>query len=178
MRIPNIKLCGMTLCVLLNMQSLSDIAREEAERRQWLEQQGIEEKIIERNEAPSAQKERQANASASAERQKKTSIENASPKNQAIVRRFRSALQKLDRRIRQEEERLAPKQSRLEESRWTLSKTGRLSTHSRTTDTQERLQKEIEELQLKLKELHRERDETYEEGRKAGLLPGELEGKT
>jgi hypothetical protein len=178
MRIPNIKLCSMTVCVLLNMQSLTDIAREEAERRQRLEQQGIEGKIIEINEASSAQKEHQANAPVSAERQKKTSTENASPKNQATVRRFRSALQKLDRRIRQEEERLAPKRARLEESRWALPKTGRLSTQSRTTDTQERLQKEIDELQIKLKELRQEREETYEEGRKAGLLPGELDGKT
>jgi hypothetical protein len=177
MRIPNIKLCGMTVCVLLNMQSLTDIAREEAERRQRLEQQGIEEKIIERKEAPSAQEEHRIKAPASSERQKKPSAENDSSKNQATVRRFRAALQKLDRRIRQEEERLAPKRARLEESRWVLPKTGRLSTQNRIIDSRERLQKEIDDLQIKLKELRQEREETYEEGRKAGILPGELDGK-
>jgi hypothetical protein len=167
----------MTACALLSMQSLADIAREEAERRQRLEQQGIEAKIIERNEAPSAQKEHQAKAPAPFERQKKASTENSSSRNQSAVRRFRVALQKLDRRIRQEEERLAPKQARLEESRWTLPKTGRLSTQGRMIDSRERLQKEIDELRIKLKALRQEREETYEEGRKAGFLPGELEGK-
>jgi hypothetical protein len=168
----------MTACVLMSMQSLADIAREEAERRQGLEQQGIEEKIINRPAVPSVPKERQAKAPASSERQKKPSTENASSKNQATVRRFRVALQKLDRRIRQEEEHLALKRARSEESRWPLPKIGSLSTQSRTTNTQERLQKDIDELQIKLKELRQEREETYEEGRKAGILPGELEGKT
>ena len=40
-----------------------------------------------------------------------------------------------------------------------------------------RLQAEIEELELKLKQLRRERAETFDDGRKAGYLPGELEGK-
>jgi hypothetical protein len=167
----------MTACVFLGMQSLADVAREEAERRQQLEQQGIEAKIIEMHSVPSASQEHQTKAPLSPERQKKTSTENAFSKNPTIVRRFRSALQKLDRRIRQEEERLAVKRARLKESRWTLPKTGRLSARSQTADTNEQLQKEIDELQIKLKELHLEREETYEEGRKAGLLPGELEGK-
>jgi hypothetical protein len=168
----------MTACVLISMQSLTDIAREEAERRQRLEQQGIEEKIIERPAVPSVPRERQAKAPASSERQKKPSAENASPKSQATVHRYRATLQKLDRAIRLEEERLSIKRARLEESRWPLPKIGPLSTRNRTPDTQERLQKEIDELQIKLKELRQERKETYEEGRKAGLLPGELEGKT
>jgi hypothetical protein len=159
------------------MQSLADVAREEAERRKLLEQQGIEEKIIDRNAIPSAPKEHPAKTTPPSQRQTKASIEKASPGSQVSVRRLRTALQKLDRAIRQDEERLALKRARSEESRWALPKTGRLSAKSRTTDTQERLQKEIDELQIKLKELRLERDETYEEGRKAGFLPGELEGK-
>jgi hypothetical protein len=163
--------------MILSMQSLADIAREEAERRQLLEQQGIEAKIIERKEAPSAQKEHQSKALPLAGESKRSSTEKVSAKNQATARRFRVALQKLDRRIRQEEDRLVSLRARLEKSRWALPQIGRLSIQNRTADTQERLQKEIDELQIKIKELRLERDETYEEGRKAGILPGELEGK-
>jgi hypothetical protein len=177
MWIPNISTCFVTACVFFTMQSLADIAREEAERRQLLEQQGIEGRIIERRDAGSAPKENQAKALRPSDGQKKASTENAFPKSQASVRRYRAALQKLDRRIRQEEERLVLKRVRLEENRWALPKTGRLSTRSQAADTQERLQKEIDELQIKLKGLRLEREETYEEGRKAGFLPGELEGK-
>jgi hypothetical protein len=173
----NIKSCCMMACVFLGMQSLSDVAREEAERRQRLEQQGIEGKIIEGKSVPSAPKEHQTHAPPPSGRQTKASGENASPKNLATIRRFRAALQKLDRAIRQDEERLALKVARLEENRWALPKTGRLSARSRTTDTQDKLKKEIDELQIKLKELRLEREETYEQGRKAGFLPGELEGK-
>jgi hypothetical protein len=39
------------------------------------------------------------------------------------------------------------------------------------------LQREIDELESKLKRIRRERQEIYEEGRKAGFLPGELDGR-
>jgi hypothetical protein len=168
----------MTACVFLAMQSLADIAREEAERRQQLERQGIEGKVIERRDTQSAPKGNQAKAPQPTEGQKKISAGNASPKSQTSLPRYRAALQRLDRRIRQEEERLELKRVRLGENRWSLPGSGRLSTRSRTADTQERLQKEIDELQIKLKELRQEREETYDEGRKAGFLPGELEGKS
>ena len=44
-------------------------------------------------------------------------------------------------------------------------------------NSQSKLQAEIEELQIKLKRLQEERFEVYESGKKAGFLPGELEGK-
>ena len=42
---------------------------------------------------------------------------------------------------------------------------------------QRRLREQIEELEIKLKYMREERRENYEMGRKAGYLPGDLEGK-
>jgi predicted RNase H-like nuclease (RuvC/YqgF family) len=167
----------MTACVLLSMQSLADIARKEAERRQWLEQQGIEGKTFERYDVPSASKKNQAKAPPPSEKPKKPSTGSVSPESRVPVGKYRTALQKLDREIRQDEQHLTLLKSRLEKSRWALPKIGRLTTQNRSDDTEARLQKEIEELQIKLKELRLERSETYEEGKKAGFLPGELEGR-
>jgi hypothetical protein len=168
----------MTACLFLGMQSLTDIAQEEAKRRQLLEQQGIEGKVVDGNALPSVAAENPAKAKAPSEKPKKDSSESSSSKKRASVQKYRAALQKLDRQIRQDEDRLALAQVRLKESRWTLPKSGRLLAGNRTADAEARLQKEIDEWQMKLKELRREREETYEEGRKAGFLPGELEGKT
>jgi len=164
-----IQSCFLMVYAFLNMQSLADIARKEADRRQGLEQQGIEGKIFERYNAPSVPQP--------LEGQKKVSTKSTTLKSRVSVKQFRTQLQKLDRQIRQDEDRLALKQARLVAGRWALPKTGRLSTQNRTADEEARLQKEIDELKVKLKELHLEREEVYEEGRKAGFLPGELEGK-
>jgi hypothetical protein len=168
----------LATCLALGMQSLGDVAREEAERRRLLEQQGIEGKVIEENAAKSTSKENRASLTDPSENPKKAPAERASSKGRVSARNYRTELQKLDRTIRQNEERLQLLRTRLQAAQWALPKTRKLSTSTRTIDTQERLQKEIDELQIKLKELRRERMETYEEGRKTGLLPGELEGRS
>jgi hypothetical protein len=177
MRIQDIKSCCLITCLALGTQSLADAAREEAERRRLLEQQGIEGKVIEASAVPSTSRGNRAVSTDHSEKQKKAPAQNASPKSRAPRRNYRSELQKLDRTIRQDEDRLEVARARLGAEKWALPKTGKLQDSNRTANTQDRLQKEIDELQIKLKELRRERVETYEEGRKTGLLPGELEGR-
>ena len=156
------------------MQSLADVAREEAERRRLLEQQGIEGKVFDGDAAQLAPNGNLTISTTPSALPKKERI--ASPKGQTSARSYRTALQKRDRAIRQAEERLESRRARLQAGRWALP-SGRASGRNRTTDTESRLQEEIEDLQAKLKELRQERAEIYEEGRKAGFLPGELDGK-
>jgi hypothetical protein len=175
MGIIKLKSCCLSAFLVLGMQSLADVAREESERRKLLEKQGIEGKVVEGSASALAPNGNLTVSTTPSETPKKTRA--ASPKNPASVRSFRTALQKLDRSIRQEEARLESRSARLQAERWAIPKVGRVSSRSWTTDTQNRLQVEIEELQAKLKQLRQERAEIYEEGRKAGFLPGELDGK-
>jgi hypothetical protein len=157
------------------MQSLADIAREEAERRKQLEQQGIEGKVIETNAAHPAPN---GNLTLSTiPLAAPTKAHSASRKSLPSVRSFRTALQKLDRTIRKEEARLKLLHARFQAGRWALPKVGRVSGSNSSTSGQERLQREIEDLQTKLTQLRQERFEIYESGKKEGFLPGELDGK-
>ena len=150
------------------MQSLADIARQEMERRRLLDEQGIEAKIIDPDTA--AQSSRNGNLTISTTGTspgKKTSNESTSTKERKSVRTFSTALQKLDRTIRQNEGLLQSKRARLQSQRWEM----------RRSSSGKQLQQEIEELEMKLEQLQRERSEVFQAGKKAGFLPGELDGK-
>jgi DNA repair exonuclease SbcCD ATPase subunit len=175
MRIEIFDSCCLVLFVVLGTQSLSEVARDEAARRQLLDQQGIEEKVIEGEAATWAPNGNVTQWKPSATPIPKEYSKSPSPKGSSSPSNYRNSIQKLDKAIRQEEKRLELIQERFEASRWTLPKVGPLkSTRNRTTDERAKLQAEIEEIQEKIKELRRERTEHYEEGKKAGFLPGEL----
>ncbi len=173
--------CG-AYCILLlftlNTQSLVDFARQEAERRRQLEQQGVHGKVIEGNGehlAPDS-----GNLSTSTETgvtRETASGRQDTEKDQASLRRFQTALRKLDREIQRTDSRLASLQARIRAEKWENVKTGRSAGRSRTKDSRSKSQAEMEKLQAKLKELHDERFEVFEAGRKLGFLPGELDGK-
>ena len=168
----------MVFFVLFSMQSLVDIARKEAERRKQLEQQGIEGKVFEGNPVPSNP---DVNVTVwtdppPAAGTQKTSARNDSSKKKESARSFRKALQKLDRLIKQHKDRLKSRRARLQSARWSIATTGRTAGRGKAANSQSKLQEEIEELEIKLKSLRRERAEIYEEGRKEGFLPGELDG--
>ena len=90
---------------------------------------------------------------------------------------YRTSLQKLDRAIQQTEARLASKRARLRPGSGQIPAAEWRRAKTRLKIAQGRLQAEIEELQLKLKQLRDERFEVYEAGKKAGFMPGELDGK-
>ncbi len=88
-------------------------------------------------------------------------------------------LQKLDQAIRKEERQLALKREKLEAGRRTLPGPGPLDARSGgwKREARERLEAEIREIGERLVELRRARADCYDEGRKAGFLPGELDGR-
>jgi hypothetical protein len=177
MRVVDRKSCSLVFLLLFNMQSLVDLAREEGERRKRLEEQGIEAKVIDENAAGLA---RQGNITTSTEPAASVqmpSVRSDPLKGQGALRSYRSALQKLDRAIQQNEAHLAAKRARMQADKRENLKSGKASKGTGAKNPQSRLQTEIEELQIKLKQLRDERFEAYVEGKRAGFLPGELEGK-
>jgi hypothetical protein len=170
-----------TLCLsvlfALGTQSLTDFARQEAERRQLLEEQGIQGKVIVNNAASSALNGEASMPEAPSTRREKPAPQSDSLKGGKSAGNYQTALQKLDQQIQQSEERLASLQARLHAEKWSVPKTRRASGRSRPKNSAGQLQIQIQELQMKVKRLREERFEVYESGRKAGFMPGELDGK-
>ena len=177
MGIVNLKQCGLAWLMALNMQSLADIARDEAERRNRLDEQGIVAKVIDGNASGSG---RQANLTTSSEpdiKAKEAPVPPRSEKGSSSARTYRSALQKLDRAIQKTELRLKSVRARMQAAKQADSKSLGVPGRGGKREQQSQLQIEIDELQIELKQLRQERLEIYDSGRKAGFMPGELEGK-
>ncbi len=168
------------LCFLLQIlsagaQSLAEAARKEAARRKALEEQGVQAKVIVGNPigTPAA---RTGGNSGTPPLRDSTARSKAS-RSQPSLAALRATLQRLDREIAYGEERLKQLRSKLESARWQLPPAGRISRRSVGSPAPERLRSQIQELEAKVSHMRRERQETYENGRKAGYLPGELTGK-
>ena len=172
-----LKSCCLSAFVFLCLQSLADIAREEAERRRSLDQQGIEAKVIVDVAPQNSHGSLTVSTGTASAVQRKTAKESTSPKESASLKGIRTSLQKLDRSIKQTQERLEAGRARLQAERWAIPKTGRISARGDTEKTQGRLRQEIEALQKKLDQLQQDRSDVYDRGKKAGFLPGELTGK-
>lgn len=67
--------------------------------------------------------------------------------------------------------------ARADAERWTSIKTGKGSRGSAISSAAEQLRWQISELELKLADWRRERSDVFQAGRKAGYLPGELDGR-
>jgi hypothetical protein len=175
-REEKIRSYSLALIIVFAMQSLADVAREEAERRKQIDEQGIEVKVIERNGVPSSKGNLTTSTSP-----RSVPLQNDTPsdsrKNRTSLKSYRSALQKSDRTIRQDEARLESLRARLQSEKWALPKAGRISRNSAAADNQAKLQREIEELQVKIERAKQERLEIYQAGKRDGYLPGELDGK-
>src|SRR5437867_2624186 len=157
-------------------QSLGEAARKEAERRKSIEQQGVSARVIQDADltrigakgnlgifSPVPGDKPRPPASLKAER--------GSPAP------FRNKIQKLEREIRQTEEKLAEMRARVARERWAPPRVGRLSRNGRSRVSEERLRSQIQRLETRLNYLRQDRSETYSAGRRAGFLPGELDGK-
>jgi hypothetical protein len=177
MRVTNLKSCSLVFLLIFNMQSLVDVAREEGERRKRLEEQGIEARVLDENAAGLARHGNITTSTEPAASVHMPSVRSDSLKDQGSVRSYRSVLQKLDRAIQKNEAQLAAKRARLQAEKRANFKSGKASKGAGAENPQRRLQAEIETLQIQLKQLRDERFEAYEAGKRAGFLPGELEGK-
>jgi len=157
------------------VQSLADAARREAERRRELDRQGVAAKVIEGDPAQLAP---DGAVSTSMPGPRFGSGEaRASAKGRDSPRSYRSALQKLEREIRTAEDRLAMLRERLRAERWAQPKGGRSAKTNGGAESRERIERQIRELELRVKRLRQDRVATYDEGRRAGFEPGELDGK-
>jgi predicted RNase H-like nuclease (RuvC/YqgF family) len=161
---------------LLNAQSLAEAARREAERRREIDRQGLEAKVIEGDPAQLAP-DGNLSTSSPVRRDRPTTDREVEPRRKGTPRSYRTKIQKLDREIRSGEDRIAALRERLRRERWALPKVGRISRSSGGSGSQERLQAQIGDLESKVRQLRKERRETYDEGRRAGFLPGELDGR-
>ncbi|MBN2321749.1 MAG: hypothetical protein JXR49_21910 [Acidobacteria bacterium] len=180
-----IRLCLITICFggiyeldpAVAMQSLADAARREAERRDRIEQLGIEEKVIEENGKGSVP---DGNVSVFMP----SEIKSAEPaakafpiKDRGALRKYRAKLQKLDKDIDKGEKRLEALQDRLDSLRRKSLRIGDFKGFSRNEESRDSIEGQIEELQVDLKLLRKERREVFDAGRKEDFLPGELDGK-
>ncbi len=165
----------LVLGALLVPQSLGDLARKEAERRRALEEQGVAAKVIDgtngRELAPGG------NVTVSspvpgAVRARSLDVRGAKPDT-----RVRGVIQKLDRQIRQAEDRLRALRLKADAERWAPPRVGRIVQRGAALPNEEKIREDIAELELKLKRLREDRIDAYNNARKAGLLPGEIDGK-
>jgi predicted RNase H-like nuclease (RuvC/YqgF family) len=170
-----LKSCRLAFCALFFFQSLADVAREEAERRKRIDQQGIEAKVIESGSIPD--KNSAGSAVPVSPKENTVSKKSTSPQRGPSVRSFRTAIQKLDHAIQEGEGRLQLLRERMESERRVSSKLGKKSRTNSPERAQEKLRAQMENLEIKLSQLRQERSEIYQSGRKAGFLPGELDGK-
>jgi len=178
-------LCLLTACIAVAlvsdsavaMESLVDAARREAERRNKIEQLGIEEKVIEGHGACSS---REGNVSIFSSIEVQT--ENPEPvssssTNRSSLRRYRAALKKMDQKIRKDEARLKKLEDRLQSLKERNRRIANPSKLGGNLESQNRTLEQIDNLRADLKQQRKERAEVYDSGKKDGFLPGELDGK-
>ena len=190
MRIKIIQVCLATaflfwsLPSLWSTQSLADVARAEAERRCLLDEQGIEEKIVDGalpREMTSGELSRDEAPPFAIRKKSSERGTDSSSRSRDALRKYRTELQKLDKSIQKEEQALASKRRRLEVARRAPPspvRVGRLSTRNAAAEAMRRLEDEIRDGEDRLKQLGEERSNLYDEGKRAGFLPGELEGRS
>lgn len=158
-------------------QSLAEVARKEAERRQKLAQQGVQEKRIEASDPAQLAPGGTISLSSPDPRPAPARAPATKAEPRASLRSFQTRLQKLDRDIVQAEDRLKLLRARLEAERWAPIKTAKGSKGSASSAGLEQLRWQIVEQEGKLARLRQDRSDTFQAGRKAGYLPGELEGR-
>ncbi len=154
-------------------QTLAELARKESDRRKALESRGVEGKVIDGHDA-SAWAPRGNISTSPASTKTKIRISSLRVPRRPSPAKFRSALRKLDREIRTARDRLVVLKERAESKRKAALLRG---TRARDSGKEDRLQWQIRELELKLDRLVEDRRDTYQQGRKAGFHPGELDGK-
>jgi len=167
-----VALTGMGFAIRGAAQSLAEAAKREAARRRDLEKAGVAAREIDMTRM----REYQGRGNLSLSTVPPGGVAaGKSPREPArgSPQVYRKALEKLDREIRAATDRLALLVERQREERWAPPR-GRSKGSSRATDD---LRWQIKELEARLSRLKSERLKVYNEGRRAGFLPGELDGR-
>ncbi len=158
-------------------QSLAELARKEAERRQKIDEQGIRVKRIDSADLQPLAPGGTISVSSPEFRPASLNTPVAKAETRPTLRSFQTRLQKLDRDIGQDDEKLKLLRARADAERWAGTKTSKGSRGSGSGAAQDPLRWQILELEARLAGLCRDRSDTFQAGRKAGYLPGELEGR-
>lgn len=158
-------------------QSLADVARKEAERRKALAEQGIAGKVLAPQDLESQGSPGNVTVSSPGQAPNAGRSDRGVPKSAGKPDAYRTRLQSLDRQIRAGEDQLRLLRQRVAAERWAPPRAGRLTGNQKAGSSYEELQYRAEQLAARLEQLRAERRRVYEEGRKAGFLPGELEGR-
>lgn len=168
----------LVLLWVLAAQSLADVASREAERRVRVDSEERAERVIDGDPALWAPGGNVTRGTPPAPAPVPGPLPPAGEGLKSL-RHYQNALRKLDQAIRREERQLALRRERLEAGRRPLPGSGPLDPRAgnRRADARARLEAEIGEIGEKLGELRRERAECYDEGKRAGYLPGELDGR-
>lgn len=157
--------------------SLAEAARTEAARREKIRRLGIEETVIEGNGSCYSGEGNVTLFDPPVTEEPGGTSAGSPSKDRGSLSRIRSQLQKLDRSIRQEETRLEKLQDRIGELRRDNLRISNLSKIPANEESKRKTLEQIEDLEDKLRMLKRERAEIYDNGRKEGFLPGELQGR-
>jgi chromosome segregation ATPase len=158
-------------------QSLADAAQREAARRQRVEQSGAPVKVVEGNGERAGGRGNVSVSNFAETAAGKNAPASPAGSDSGSLRRYRDSILRLDRDIRKEEDRLKSLRTRLEALNRERLRLGDASRLGRNENARMRAGEQIAELRSRLNALQRERAEVYDAGRKAGYLPGELEGK-
>lgn len=155
-------------------QSLSELAKKEAERRKLLDQQGIEAKKIDQGDTAKLAAKGNVSLSSLPPGSRPPSMSKTQPGKKPSLEKYRTELRNLDSEIRRDDERLASLRKRLELEKDLPIRLGRGGRPSAASTSKARLQNQIQDLESKLKRLRQDRLKTYDAARKAGFLPGDL----
>jgi hypothetical protein len=158
-------------------QSLADLARAEAERRKQIERQGIPAKRIESFGRLPEVSRGAVSTSNPAFRPAAAAGAAAKTEPRPALRTFQSRLQKLDGEIAKAEDRIKLLRAKADAARWAPMKITKGSQGGASASNQDQLHWQILELEGKIAALRRERSDVFQAGRRAGYLPGELEGR-
>ncbi len=156
-------------------QSLTEVARKEAERRQKIDQQNVQVKKIESADLTSTNSNGTVSVSKTESSSTNLKVPATKPDARATLRSFQIRLQKLDNDIVQAEERLRLLRARAEAERWTVARAPKGSRGAGLITGQDQFRWQILEAEGKLAGLRRDRSDVFQAGRKAGYLPGDLE---
>jgi hypothetical protein len=155
-------------------QSLAEVARLEAERRQKIAEQGIEVKRLRNQDGVGARSGAAISLSQPVARSPADAARTRAEPRPALST-FQSRLQKLDRDIAQADAKLKILKARVDAERWAPVKTSKGSLGSGPSSAQNQLRWQLLDLEGQLSTMRKERGDIFLEGRKAGYLPGELE---
>jgi hypothetical protein len=173
------KCCALLLILLCSDafgadQSLGEIAHREAERRKAVDLSGTASREI------SAEQINGSHAGNISTSRLPPRAPTPPPKSPALEKAlslasFRSKLKKLDDEIRQCEDRLARAKEMAAAEKKIVPILSRKAAETSISANQKRIQ-EIRSLESRLAKLRQDRMECYGAGRRAGYLPGELDG--